>query len=80
VAAANLLSLEAFCSGREGRGVGYLRSAIRMGSCMGLFGVASGTSSARSWLNNYEDWIRAASQTAWGSFVWARSALLFPFF
>jgi hypothetical protein len=72
VATAGFLSLDALCNGMESKGVQYISDAVDMGTSMGLFGVDSVGSSARSWLDNYQDWIRAASQTAWGIFVWTR--------
>lgn len=38
-----------------------------MGKNLGLFGV-SDAGSAKQWLQNHHDWIRAASHTAWGVF------------
>jgi hypothetical protein len=69
-AAAQFLSLVATCYGKDEEAVEYVKAGIEMGERMGLFGVHLEAASASKWLDDHQDWVRAASHTAWGIFCW----------
>jgi len=59
--------MTAFVLGVDAQSMEFLRDGLAMGKMMGLFGVPPG-GSASGWLDHHADWIKAASQTAWGVF------------
>ena len=69
VAATQFLSIAALCHGKDAQGLFYMKKGVAMGKRMGIFGVSK-DGSAQEWLDNHVNWIRAASQTAWGVFNW----------
>ena len=75
VAATQFMSMAALCDGRDRQGLAYMKKGITMGKNMGLFGVPE-SGSAQQWLDHHENWIRAASRTAWGVFNWVTYAML----
>ena len=75
VAATQFMSLAALCDGKDSQGLFHMKKGIAMGKDMGLFGVSEGDS-AQQWLDHHTNWIRAASQTAWGVFNWVTYAML----
>jgi hypothetical protein len=67
IATSYLVSYHATCRGNQELASRFLSEAIAMGRRMGLYG-ATEESSAKHWLDNHHDWIRAASHTAWGAY------------
>lgn len=67
VAAAYLLSMTATSHCKDDVAIHYLKEAIAMGHRMGLYGAIE-EESAKTWLDNHHNWIRAASHTAWGGY------------
>ncbi|CAJ2506123.1 Uu.00g002530.m01.CDS01 [Anthostomella pinea] len=68
-AAAQLLSNVSAFRGRHEFSVECEEEGIRMGTRMGLFGVRSEYDSAMTWLDDHDDWLRAACHTSWGIFT-----------
>lgn len=69
-AALQLLSMTATTYGKEETALKFLREGVNLGKRMGLFDVRLERESALLWLDDHEDWKRAASYTAWGIFNW----------
>lgn len=67
IAATQLLSLAATCHGRNELALKYLVEGIELAHQNGLLAVAKRLS-ARNWLDDHVDHVRAASHTAWGTF------------
>ncbi|TEA10011.1 Nitrogen assimilation transcription factor nirA [Colletotrichum sidae] len=75
IAALQLLSICAAAFGRDELSLRLMREGTRLGRAMGLFDANNAQESAQSWLTGFEDWMRAASYTAWGVFNWTSSVL-----
>jgi len=73
VVALQFLCIAALGYGQDLLGLQFLRQSTQMGVDMGLFGVSSELESATVWLDDDEEWIRAASYTAWGVYNWVSS-------
>ncbi|KAG8162117.1 hypothetical protein KVR01_007882 [Diaporthe batatas] len=73
IAATQLLSLAATCNGRNGLAMKYLAEGIELAHQNGLLAVDK-KASARNWLDDHIDYVKAASHTAWGTFC--RATLL----
>ncbi|KAG6355116.1 hypothetical protein INS49_004197 [Diaporthe citri] len=67
IAATQLLSLAATCHGRNELALRYLVEGIELAHQNGLLAVGK-KHSARNWLDDHVDYVRAASHTAWGTF------------
>ncbi|KXJ88036.1 hypothetical protein Micbo1qcDRAFT_197616 [Microdochium bolleyi] len=70
VAALQLMSMTATTRGDEDAAQRYAEAGCALGRLMGLFDVASAEGSAAAWAGRHDDWLRAASFTAWGTFNW----------
>ncbi|KAH8747471.1 hypothetical protein F5883DRAFT_474402 [Diaporthe sp. PMI_573] len=73
IAATQLLSLAATCHGRNELALSYLVEGIELAHQNGLLAVDK-KESARNWLDDHVDYVKAASHTAWGTFC--RATLL----
>ncbi|POS78990.1 hypothetical protein DHEL01_v202620 [Diaporthe helianthi] len=73
IAATQLLSLAATCHGRNALAMRYMAEGIGLAEQNGLFAVDK-RASARNWLDDNLDHVKAASHTAWGTFC--RATLL----
>ncbi|KAH8747933.1 hypothetical protein F5883DRAFT_622431 [Diaporthe sp. PMI_573] len=73
IAATQLLSLAATCHGRNALAMKYLAEGIELAHQNGLLAVGR-KESARNWLDDHVDYVKAASHTAWGTFC--RATLL----
>ncbi|KAJ0108827.1 c6 transcription factor [Diaporthe amygdali] len=73
IAATQLLSLAATCHGRNELALRYLVEGIELAHQNGLLAVGK-MHSARNWLDDHVDFVKAASHTAWGTFC--RATLL----
>ncbi|KAH8754767.1 hypothetical protein F5883DRAFT_431032, partial [Diaporthe sp. PMI_573] len=73
IAATQLLSLAAACHGRNELALRYLIEGIELAHQNGLVAVDR-KQSARNWLDDHVDYVKAASHTAWGTFC--RATLL----
>lgn len=67
IAATQLLSLAANCHGRNELALEYMVEGIDLAHQNGLLAVGK-THSARNWLDDHVDHVKAASHTAWGTF------------
>ncbi|KAL1866839.1 hypothetical protein Daus18300_006542 [Diaporthe australafricana] len=67
IAATQLLSLAATCHGRNELATKYLAEGIELAHQNGLLAVGK-KHSARNWLDDHVDYVKAASHTAWGTF------------
>lgn len=70
VAASQLMSMTAAAHDDEDASRRYATAGCGLGRLMGLFDVSSAQHSAAAWASRHEDWLRAASSTAWGAFNW----------
>ncbi|KAJ1323561.1 transcriptional activator protein UGA3 [Microdochium nivale] len=70
VTALQLMSMAAAAHGDEDASRRYATAGCALGRLMGLFDVSSAQHSAAAWASRHEDWLRAASSTAWGTFNW----------
>ncbi|KAH8125656.1 hypothetical protein LI328DRAFT_151772 [Trichoderma asperelloides] len=70
VSALQFLCIAAMGYGKDRLALQFLRQSVKIGTSMGLFGVVAEQKTASAWLGDHEDWIRAASYTAWGIFNW----------
>lgn len=73
IAATQLLSLAATCHGRNELALKYMVEGIELAHENGLLAVGK-KFSARNWLDDHVDYVKAASHTAWGTFC--RATLL----
>ncbi|KAK2596580.1 hypothetical protein N8I77_013462 [Diaporthe amygdali] len=73
IAATQLLSLAATCHGRNELALRYMVEGIELAHENGLLAVGK-RHSARNWLDDHVDFVKAASHTAWGTFC--RATLL----
>ncbi|KXJ84966.1 hypothetical protein Micbo1qcDRAFT_210305 [Microdochium bolleyi] len=70
VAALQLMSMAAGAHGDEDASRRHATAGCALGRLMGLFDVSLAQHSAAAWASRHEDWLRAASSTAWGAFNW----------
>nr|XP_036587345.1 C6 transcription factor [Colletotrichum truncatum]KAF6798287.1 C6 transcription factor [Colletotrichum truncatum] len=70
MAALQLLNMTASAYNKHDLSFQLTQESLTLGRLMGLFNVRTEEESARSWLEDHNDWIRAASYTSWGVFNW----------
>lgn len=67
VAASHLITLTTSCHGQHDVSARFHEESITMSKRMGLYG-ATEEGCAKQWLDNHQEWIRAASHTSWGAY------------
>ncbi|KAL6915421.1 hypothetical protein FSST1_006916 [Fusarium sambucinum] len=70
VSALQLLCMTAVSYGKDDLALEYLREGVKVAQSMGLLNSAPGTEMEDAWFSGYNEWVRAASYTAWGAFNW----------